>query len=140
MTIAALSFPRLLGCTLTLGLLSACTTVQPPPLPFSLAQGDQLHNGQMHPGDHLMEVTVAGKRFEGFYIQANSTALSQGLWPRRGFPNDTVTNISSNAARAVMTAADGERLYCDFMFEGNRVLGECKSSTNASFQLLAPVR
>ena len=139
MTITVLRFPRVLGCALALGLLSACVTVQPPPLPFGLAQGNQLYNGQIHPDDHHMEVTVAGKNFEGFYIQSNSTAFSQALWPRRGFPNDTVTNISSNAARAVMTAADGERLYCDFMFEGNRALGECKSSTDANFQLLAPV-
>ena len=124
-------------CVFLVALASGCTTLQPKPLSFSLIQGKDTFNGYFHPIEKRMEVNIGDKHYTGFYIQAMSSAVTQSLWIRRGFPGETMTTVSSNSARSVMTSSDGERLFCEFLFEGNRALGECKTTGATSYQLIA---
>lgn len=96
-----------------------------------------VHKGWFHPEMHTMEVDIGDTHYQGHYIIATSTAVFQGLWLRRGFPNDTVTTINSNSAKAVMNSPDGKHLFCDFLFEARRVLGECKSAANLTYRLVS---
>ena len=84
-----------------------------------------------------MEVTVDGHVFNGFYIVASGDAVSETLGGRRFFPHETFTSYSSNAARAQLTAENGQQLSCKFLFESKRALGECQTPAGAVFQLIA---
>jgi hypothetical protein len=118
--------------------LSGCAPL--PPVPFDLVDKDQVSHGSFFPADRRLEVLIGDKHFEGFYIVASGTVLSQGWWPRRGFPNDTTTTFSSNSARATLSAGDDERLSCEFLLEGARAIGECRSTSGKSYQLVTQRR
>lgn len=146
---AALPFPAAAGAPRRTGtvrrlssallcLLPLATGCAPlAPVPFELLDThQQVFHGRFYPADQRIDASIDGKQYSGFYIIASGTAMSQGLWPRRGFPAETVTTFSSNSARATLSSVDGERLSCEFLFDGDRALGECKGADNRNYQLL----
>jgi hypothetical protein len=119
-------------------ILAGCAPL--PPVPFELVDRNQTWQGTFYPSEQRLEAVVSGKTYRGFYIIASGTAYAQPMWPRRLFPNDTIVTFTSNAARATMSADDGERLFCEFNIEGGRAVGECKSPGGQSYQLVAQPR
>lgn len=131
-------------------LLAACATT-PQPLPFNLIdKGNVVHRGLFKPADGSMEVRVGDKVYTGFYVTSTSTARSTevgvgafGGFGRYGygaygaFPSERYTVINNNSGKAYLQSADGDRLTCDFMFEGRRLLGECRSPQGAVYQMVA---
>ncbi len=124
--------------TLGLLLLAGCAPMQP--IPFQLLERGQTYQGTFQPGERRLDAQIGDKHYSGFYILESGTAYSQGWWPRRGFPSDTVTTYTTNSARATLTAPDGDRLFCEFVFEGSRALGECKSLDGKAYRLLSESR
>lgn len=110
----------------------------PQPIPFQLVDAAaRTQNGTFYPDSQRIEAIIDGRLFSGFYIVAAEVAYSQTFGGRRLFPRDTVTTITSNSARAHLTADDGQRLSCEFLLESSRALGECHSPTGAIYQLVA---
>lgn len=143
---------RLPLAPLALLLLGACATT-PQPLPFDLVgKGATAHRGLFKPADGSIEARINGKVYTGFYVTSVSTARSTsigvgmgyGSFGRRGygaygaFPQETWTTISNNSGKAYLQSADGDKLNCDFIYEGRRLLGECRSPDNgAVYQMVA---
>lgn len=115
-------------------LLAGCAT--PPPIAFQLADSNsKIHQGILFNENQRIEVTVDGQRYQGFYLIASGTAISQPLMGRHFMPIDTTTTFSSNSARAHLVSEDGQQLNCQFLVEARRAVGECQSPNGASFQL-----
>lgn len=133
-------------------LLAGCATT-PQPLPFDLVgKGATVHRGLFRPADGSVDVRVNNKVYTGFYVTSVSTARSSsvgfgvgyGGYGRYGYgmygayPQETWTTISNNSGKAFLQSADGDKLNCDFMYEGRRLLGECRSpDTGAVYQMVA---
>lgn len=148
LTMQIARFPMALLALLFLG---ACATT-PQPLPFDLVgKGTTAHRGLFKPADGSIEARINGKVYTGFYVTSVSTARSTsvgvgmgyGRYGYRGygygaFPSETWTTISNNSGKAYLQSADGDKLNCDFIFEGRRLLGECRSPDNgAVYQMVA---
>ncbi len=133
-------------------LLSACATTPPQPLPFDLVDKSNIaHRGLFKQADSSIEVRIADKVYTGFYVISSSTARSTdfgfgvgfGGYGRYGYggygayPTERWTVISNNNGRAHMQNADGDRLNCEFLFEGRRLVGECRSPQGAVYQMVA---
>lgn len=130
--------------------LAACATT-PQPLPFDLVgKGSTVHRGLFRPADGSVDVRINNKVYTGFYVTSVSTARSTnvgfgvgyGGYGRYGmygaYPSETWTTISNNSGKAYLQSADGDKLNCDFMYEGRRLLGECRSpDTGAVYQMVA---
>lgn len=109
-----------------------------PPIPFQLIDSEsRVQWGTIYPNTRRIEVTVDGHVFNGFYIVASGEAVSDTLSGRRFFPSETFTTYSSNAARAHLSAENGQQLSCKFLFESKRAIGECRTPAGAVFQLIA---
>lgn len=136
----AMSFNFFVGSLLgvVVGALAGCASQ--PPVPFQLVdQQSVAHTGVFRTQDRSMDVSIAGKDFHGFYIVATGTAVgtSDALFSRRFHTVETFSSVSSNAARAVLKSADGESITCEFLFEGLRAVGDCRSSAGKAYQLVA---
>ncbi|MCX7174977.1 MAG: hypothetical protein NT159_13875 [Proteobacteria bacterium] len=126
-----------------LGMLAAatlwgCAPIQP--LPFDLVDKGRVFHGTLSPTDRRVEVDIGGKHFQGYYLLAAGTAYFQGGSWRRPYANDVSTSFVSNSARATMVADDGERFTCEFIVEDNSAIGECKSTTGQTYQLVTQSR
>jgi hypothetical protein len=133
-------------------LLAACATT-PQPLPFDLVgKGSTVHRGLFKPADGSIDVRINNKVYTGFYVTSVSTARSTNMgfgvgyggYGRYGYgmygayPSETWTTVSNNTGKAYLQSADGDKLNCDFMYEGRRLLGECRSpDTGAVYQMVA---
>lgn len=135
----------------TLLALTGCAT-PPQPLPFDLVgKGNNVHRGLFKPADGSIEVRIGHKVYSGFYLTSISTAHSTtigvgyGSYGRYGyggygaFPAETWTTVSNNSGKAYLQSADGDKLNCDFIYEGRRLLGECRSLDNdgVTYQMVA---
>ncbi len=130
--------PLPVWCIGILMLLSAGGCATSPPVPFQLIDSaSRIQPGNIFPDVHRLEVMLDEHLFTGFYIVATGTAISQTLTGRRFIPRDTVTTVFSNSARAHLTADNGQQLNCEFLFEGRRALGECRTPAGATYQLTA---
>jgi hypothetical protein len=144
---------RLFASALSVLLLAGCAT-PPQPLPFDLVgKGSTVHRGLFKPADGSIEVRIDNRVYTGFYVTSVSTARSTnvgfgvgyGGWGRYGgygmygaYPSETWTTVSNNSGKAYLQSAEGDKLNCDFMYEGRRLLGECRSpDTGAVFQMVA---
>lgn len=122
-------------------LLSACASA---PLPFQLVSAEKVWRGVIQPNAQRIEVTMGDKRYQGFYILAASTAYSIGppvMFSRwgAGYPSEMTTTVLSNSARATLSASSDprENLFCQFILDGARALGECKDLSGHSYQMVA---
>jgi hypothetical protein len=117
-------------------LVAGCATLQP--VPFQLVDSTSaVQKGMIFPDRQSIEVTIDGQQYKGFYLVAAGAAYSEtfGGW-RRG-PNQSVTTYSSNSARAHLSSDKGQRLNCEFLFEGRQAIGECKTPAGVTYQLSA---
>ena len=137
---------------LVTALLAGCATT-PQPLPFDLVgKGTAVHRGLFRPADGSVDVRINNKVYTGFYVTSVSTARSSSIgfgvgyggYGRYGYgmygayPQETWTTVSNNSGKAYLQSADGDKLNCDFMYEGRRLLGECRSpDTGAVYQMVA---
>jgi hypothetical protein len=129
---------RLTLCASAAALLAAGGCAAPQPVPFQLVDAaTRIQRGLIFTDSQRIEATVDDRLFSGFYIVATGSAFSQSLMGRRFWPRETVTTFSSNSARAQLTAAGGQQLSCEFLFEDRRALGECRTPAGAVFQLIA---
>ena len=132
--------------------MAGCATA-PQPLPFDLVgKGNVVHRGLFKPADGSIDVRINNKVYTGFYVTSVSTArsttmgfgLGYGSYGRYGYgaygayPSETWTTVSNNSGKAFLQSADGDKLNCDFMYEGRRLLGECRSPDNGVvYQMVA---
>lgn len=111
-----------------------------PPVPFQIIDDKAVaYTGTYQTSNQQMDIRIAGQSFHGFYIVASGTnvSITQSASARRFRSYETVTNVSSNSARALLTASGGERITCNFLFEDRRAVGDCKSSTGRHYQFIA---
>lgn len=116
--------------------VAICACAPLAPMPFALIDKAQVYHGTLSESDQRIEVTIAGKRFQGFYLLASGTGYVDSGWWRRGHGLDKRTSFVSNSARATMAAADGERLSCEFIAEAGSAIGECRSTLGQVYQLV----
>jgi len=116
--------------------LGGCATS---PILFQLIDDhSNTYAGSYDPKDRSMDVTINKKAFHGFYIVSHGTAVgTSNVFGRRFHTVDTFSDVTSNSAKAYMSATDGEKITCDFLFEDRRAVGECKSSFGNIYQLVA---
>lgn len=144
---------RLLAPVTVAFILAGCATT-PQPLPFDLVgKGNTVYRGLFKPADASIDVRINDKVYTGFYVTSVSTARSStmgfgvgygGYGGRYGFgmagayPSETWTTVSNNSGKAYLQSADGDKLNCDFMYEGRRLLGECRSpDSGVVYQMVA---
>ncbi len=119
-------------------LLLAAGCAAPQPVPFQLIDSEsRVQKGTIFTDTQRIEATVDGQSYKGFYIIATGMAHSETFGGWRASPRETVTTYSSNSVRAQLTSDKGQRLKCDFLFEGRRAIGECRTPAGAVFQLVA---
>ncbi|MBV6475384.1 MAG: hypothetical protein KJZ92_16315 [Rhodocyclaceae bacterium] len=119
--------------------LAGCAA--PQPLPFRLIDpAAKVHRGTLFPQTQRLEVAVDGLKYGGFYIVATGVAISHPMMVGPFFAPDTVTTYSSNQARAHLTAEGGPPLNCQFLFDGPRAVGECRTPEGKVYQLVAEGR
>jgi hypothetical protein len=124
------------ACVCAVVLVSGCAA--PQPVPFQLTDSaSAIQKGTIFPDKQRIEVTIDGQQYKGFYLVASGTGFSEsfGNW-RRG-PTQSVTTYSSNAVRAHLSSEKGQRLSCEFLFEGGRAIGDCKTPAGVTYQLSA---
>lgn len=117
--------------------MAGCAT--PHPVPFQIVDSDNVvHQGVFGVDNQSMDVRIGPVLYQGFYIVSTSVENTT-VWPRRygQMPRDSFTVLSNNSARAHLTASGGERLVCEFLFQGDRAIGECKSPQGRIYQLVA---
>jgi hypothetical protein len=119
-------------------MLAACAPM--PPLPFELVAGSRVHEGTLIRAQRRIEVTIDKVRYQGYYIVAAGVAYSEGWSSRWAYPNATTTTYLSNSARASLVGDDGSRLTCQFLFEDERAVGECSSTSGQTFQLVTQAK
>jgi hypothetical protein len=113
----------------------------PQPVPFQLIDSEsRVQKGTIFPDRQGIEVTVEGQSYKGFYLISTGMAHSETFGGWRGFPHNTITTYSTNSVRAQLSSEKGQRLNCEFLFEGNRAIGECRTPAGAVFQLVAEGR
>lgn len=120
-------------------LLGACATTPAAPTGFRLIdENNTIHEGALWADSRLIEVTLGESRYRGFYIVATSMATVD-TWPsfRHGFPRESVAIVNGNTAKAHLSSDNGEHLNCDLIFQGKRIIGECKSPQGKTYQLVA---
>jgi len=83
------------------------------------------------------DVRVDGLKYGGFYIVATSVGISHPMMIGPYFAPDTITTYTSNQARAHLTAEGGPPLNCEFLFDGPRAVGECRTPAGAAYQFVA---
>lgn len=126
-----------------LATVSACTLAlagcaAPQPLPFRLIDpAAKVHRGTLFPDGQRIEVAVDGLKYGGFYIVATSVGISHPMMIGPYFAPDTVTTYTSNQARAHLTAEGGPPLNCEFLFDGPRAVGECRTPAGVAYQFVA---
>ena len=129
------SLPTLGACALALA-LAGCAA--PQPLPFQLVDpASKVHRGTLFPQTGRIEVVVDGQMYSGIYIVATGFAISHPMLWGPYFFHDTVTTYTSNSARAHLTAEGGRRLSCEFLIDGPRAVGECRSPEGTVYQMVA---
>ena len=130
------SLKNIISFVSVLILVAGCAA--PKPLPFQLIDSEsRAQKGTIFTDTQRIEATVDGQLYKGFYIFANGVAYSQSFGGWRANPRETVTNYSSNSVRAQLTSDKGQRLKCDFLFEGRKAIGECRTPAGAVFHLVA---
>jgi hypothetical protein len=123
------------ACILVLG-IAGCAA--PKPVPFQLVNSEsKVHQGTLFPDNQRIEVKIDGQLYQGFYMVATGQAHSESFGGWRSTPRETVTTYSSNSVRAQLISENGQRLRCEFLFEGRRAIGECRSLSGTVFQLIA---
>lgn len=117
-------------------LVTGCAT--PQPVPFQLiGPSSAVQKGAIFPDRQSIEVTIDGQQYKGFYLVAAGAAYSESYGGWRHGPNQSVTTYSSNSARAHLSSDKGQRLNCEFLLEGMRAIGECRTPAGVTYQLSA---
>ncbi len=130
----ALKYSLIIACSLG---LAACAAT---PLPFKLYDAQQqVWPGQLNPHDGSIIAHIEGKDYRGFYLVAHGTAVSSTPLSLFADPPmmQTVSQIDMNTARASLSAGDGSRLTCSFLFQGRKILGNCHDSQGHTYDLAA---
>lgn len=106
-------------------------------MPFQLIdEHEKAHRGALRPAEQHIEVVIDGVRYEGFYLPYSGVVNSTG-WPAwRSYPYQTSSSFNSNYARSSLRSVDGRYLSCEFIAEGTRAAGECKTAAGRSYQFV----
>lgn len=96
-------------------------------------------SGQFNSLSKTLEVSINGKLFSGFYITNASVAISNSqINSTRSTANaNTQTFYGGDTGRAVLRAADGETIQCEFNYQGMKAIGSCLNATGERYQLIA---
>jgi len=117
-------------------LVAACAA--PQPIPFQLVgSAPAVQRGTIFPDKQQIEVMIEGQQYKGFYLVASGSAFSESYGGWRHGPYQSVTTYASNSARAHLSTDKGERLSCEFLFEGRQAIGECRTPAGAVYQMTA---
>lgn len=119
--------------------LAGCATVVAP-VNFELVdERATIHKGSLDPVKQGMSVAIGERTYSGFYVVAtdNVTTTAIPTFSRRWFPSETRSSVTSNIARAHLRSADGSHLSCEFMYEGERAVGSCRTQAGVNYQFVA---
>ena len=122
------------------GMLPAACATPTAPVSFELVDTQAaVFKGSIDAQKQNMTITIGSREYAGFYVIATDTVNTSSLggFSRRLWPTETRSSVSSNIARAHLKAADGERLACEFMFEGDRGVGSCRTQAGNTYQFVA---
>jgi hypothetical protein len=117
-------------------LVAGCAA--PQPVPFQLIDSaSTVQKGSIFPDSQRIEVTINGQQYKGFYLVVSGTGFSETFGGWRNPPRHSVTTYSSNSTRAQLTSDKGQHLSCEFLFEGVRAIGECRTPAGVTYQMSA---
>ena len=134
-----MSAKTLLPTASLLALLAGCATPSGPVNFELIDERAAIHQGTIDAQKQAMSVSIGERAYSGFYVVATDSVstTSIGGFSHRIWPTETRSSVSSNIARAHLRSADGSHLACEFMFEGERAVGSCKTQAGVSYQFVA---
>ncbi len=125
---------KAISLSLCAALVAGCAA--PQPVPFQLIDpASAVQKGTIFPDRQRIEVTIDGQRYKGFYLMASGLAYSESVGSLRA--RQSMTTYFSNTARAQLASEKGQHLSCEFLFEGRRAVGACKTPAGVEYQLSA---
>jgi hypothetical protein len=130
----------LLGTLVSLLVVTACAVTPATPLRFELIDDQaKVHVGTYDTVSRNMQIAVGDQLYSGFYVVDSSTVTTQAFpgFYRRPFPVETRGEVTSNHARAHLRSAAGDHISCEFTFDGERAVGNCRNPAGKSLQFVA---
>ena len=120
-----------------IALLAGCAA--PVPVPFQVIDSNNVvYQGIFGADNQSVEVRIGDTLYQGFYIVSSSIQNTTTWVGRFGqIPRESISVASSNNALAHLVATDGQRLTCEFLFQGARAIGQCMSPQGKTYQLVA---
>ena len=100
-------------------------------------ESGRVHAGNFDSITKRLEGRINGKQYSGFYVTDAGSMYFSGM-----SQGTTATHVSGQAAytgsvgRAILTAADGDSLECEFNYSGYRAIGTCLGSDGERYRLL----
>jgi hypothetical protein len=102
---------------------------------LKLLEGGKVHQGQYDAVGKTLAVVVDGVNFSGTYITNASSSYGGLFVGARYVPINTYT--SGNMGRAILTAANGNVIRCEFMAQSMSAQGTCTDNNGKSYDLIA---
>lgn len=99
--------------------------------------GDKAY-GAFNTGDKSMEVTSGGKRYAGGYVTnaGGSVTTAQAFSGGASAFGTGQTFHGGNSGVALLAAADGDTMRCEFNYQGLRAIGVCQTRAGRVFDLV----
>jgi hypothetical protein len=93
--------------------------------------------GAFNTGGRSMEVTVGQKRYGGSYITNAGTSYStaQAFSGNASAFGNAQTFHGGNSGVALLTAADGDTMRCEFKYQGMQAIGVCQTRAGRVFDM-----
>jgi len=101
-------------------------------------ESGRAHAGKFDSITKQLEGTIDGKTYKGFYV-TNAGAINYSGWiqgTRSAYNTSGQASYSGNAGRAILTAADGDTIQCEFSYSGYRAIGTCQGAGGERYQLV----
>lgn len=119
-------------CSLALLLAGCAGTLQLLP-----RDGGERANGTFNTGTKTLEVNVSGKFYSGKYVtNAGSSFTTVNAYSgTQSAYGSGQTFSSGNSGVALLVAADGDTLRCEFNYQGLNAIGICKLRDGRIFDL-----
>jgi hypothetical protein len=77
-----------------------------------------------------LTANIDGTAYSGLYSLGSSSAVGMA-----GTKPVFMAGSSGNAGKAMLTAANGDFINCDFVYSGSTVIGQCKGKNGRDYTL-----
>lgn len=102
---------------------------------LKLLEGGKVHQGQFDAVGKTLSVAVDGMTYSGTYI-TNASSTYGGIFVGAKYvPVNTYS--SGTMGRAILTAANGNVIRCEFMAQGMNAQGSCTDNNGKTYDLIA---